>query len=258
MKKHLLLVSLSLAAFAGALTSCSSDPEYDATDTIKVSEGNFAYKDGVWTRNEVNGNIEIDDYIFTHTVDNTYGFPVIYGFTPSQITDTSKHDPLSSFPYASASGGGANGKNSPYLVGAWAEYMDNNVTDPYEHLCAIYPDDGDTFKPVSIDICNTTWVMYAVLDGTPFSKKFGIGDTLSLTAHGVHVDGSEATETTDLINVEGSDVLDGILTSWKTWNLENLGACKLIYFTMDSSDRDPNLGINTPTYFCIDNLVVED
>lgn len=256
MKKLILLASL---LSVGALVSCSSDPEYDDTETILVSAGQFQYdSDGVWTENnKPNLNLLIDDYIFTHKLDE-YG--MVYGFTPSKVSDTSLQTPMSQHPYASASGGGLKGPGSQYLVGYWPEFLDSDpAADLYSHYCAIWEEDGDTFKPQSVMVCNTTYVMYAALNGTDFSPKFQPGDYLNLICNGVHLDGTESQALFTLINITSDDIQSGILTSWKEFDLSDLGACTGIYFTMDCSESlKGEWGINIPTYFCIDNLIVKE
>lgn len=243
---------------AGAISSCSSDPEFDETETINVSDAGYSFtSEGVWTENGNPGYLNIDDFEFSHTIDS-YGY--VYGFTPSKVSDTTKHDPLSSFPYASASGGGLRGAGSQYLVGYWAEFLEGEDCDFDNRTCRIYPEDGDRFQPQSVMVCNTTWMYYAGIDGTDFSPKFSAGDYVTLTAHGVHLDGTEAEETFYLVNVEDRDPAKGILTTWQSFNLRNLGTCKGIYFTMDASEnlKDPVYGLNIPTYFCLDQLVVKE
>lgn len=256
MKKFTLFGAIALMA-SGAFVSCSSDNEFDDIETINVSEAQFPYdSDGVWKNNDKPGFLNIDDYEFSHIIDD-YG--MIYGFTPSKVSDINKHDPLYEFPYASVSGGGVAGEGSQYLVGYWAEFLEGENCEFNNRTCRIYPEDGDRFQPQSVMVCNNTYLMYAAIDGTAYSPAFEPGDYVTLTAHGVHLDGTEAEVTFDLINIEGSDVKDGILTSWKKFDLRGLGTCTGIYFTMDASKSlKGDFGLNVPTYFCIDQLVVKD
>ena len=47
-----------------------------------------------------------------------------------------------------------------------------------------------------------------------------------------------------------------IQTSWKEISLSKLGAIRSLSFSMSGSDSS-EWGLNTPTYFAIDNIVVE-
>lgn len=240
-----------------AFASCSSDTEYDSTEIISVSDAQFSYDtEGVWTGNTSDSYLNIDDYEFSHIVDKD-GY--VYGFTPSKVSDTSIHDPLYSFPYASASGGGVAGKGSQYLVGYWAEFLEGENCPFTERTCRIYDEDGDTFVPQSVMVCNNTYLKYTVLNGTEFTSPFGPGDYVALIAHGVHIDGTEEEATFYLVNIESTDVESGIVSSWQQFDLSGLGACTGIYFTMDCSDNYKSAyGLNIPAYFCIDKLVVKD
>lgn len=262
MKKISLLASLACMALGASLVSCSdSDSDFDSTETIVASEGNFEYNnDGVWTQNEKNLNFNIEDYIFSHITDE-YGY--VYGFTPSKVADTADHAPdfyTSPYPYASASGGGIKGAGSPYLVGYWGEYLEGSDCEFSKRTCRIYEEEGEEFQPQSVMVCNTTLMLYACLNGTDFTQKFEVGDWVTLTAHGVHLDGTTAEETIYLVNIEdNNNVKAGILTEWKKFDLRALGTCTGIYFTMDCSDRFKNgFGMTIPSYFCLDQLVVKD
>lgn len=256
MKKSTLYLGLALLS-TGMLASCSSDPDYDSTETISVSQAQFPYDtDGVWMNNDKPGFLNINDYEFSHTVDAD-GY--VYGFTPSKISDTSEHSPLYLFPYASAFGGGLTGAGSQYLVGYWAEYLEGENCPFNNRTCRIYAEDGDTFEPQSVMVCNNTYLKYAVLNGTDFTPKFGPGDYVMLIAHGVHLDGTEAQSTFYLVNIESENVEAGILQAWDKFDLSGMGACIGMYFTMDCSENfKSEYGLNIPTYFCIDNLVLKD
>lgn len=252
--KSKFLGALAIAALGFSITSCSSDEDFDSTEIINVADGNFSYNDdGVWKQNFVSDNLNIEDYVFSHAVP----YPdYANGFTPSEVTDATYHESLSSFPYASAAGGGISG-NSPYLVGYWDSYMEGDTGNFDDRTCRIYNEEGDSFQPQSVMVCCNTYLKYAALYGSDFNEKFGVGDWVTLTAHGVHVNGDETEAVFYLINVESDDVEAGIQSQWKQFDLSGLGTCTGIYFTMDSSNKGA-YGINVPTYFCIDNLIVKD
>lgn len=253
------LLALSLFGLAAGSSSCSSDPEYDSSEIINVSEGNFEFdKFGVWKQNAANNNpFRIDDFEFTHIVSDGY----VYGFTPSNVTSKTDltdypSDLTPVFPYASAAGSGLNGSSSSYLVGYWADFYDNKATNFRERSCAIWEEEGETFKPISVMVCCNTYLKEAVLNGSDFNAKFGPEDWVKLTAHGVHLDSPETTQDFYLVN-NGPVIID----KWTKFDLSGLGVCIGIYFTMDSSDYstygDVNY-LNIPTYFCLDQLVIAD
>lgn len=243
--------------FIGSLTSCSSDPEFDDMETIEVSEAQFPYdSEGVWLNNMKPGFLNIDDYEFSHSIDE---YNCVYGFTPSKVADKSEHSPLYSFPYASASGGGLTGAGSQYLVGYWGETLEGENCPWNERTCRIYAEDGDRFQPQSVMVCNNTYMLYSALNGSDFNPAVGPGDWVTLIAHGVHRDGTVGEATFYLINIEETDVEKGILTNWQKFDLTGLGTCIAVYFTMDCSENlKESWGMNLPTYFCLSNLVVKD
>lgn len=255
MKKIVVFGTLGMMAL-GMLSSCSSDPDYYVVETINVSKAQFPYNsDDVWMDNDKPGFLNIMDFEFSHIVDE---FNLVYGFTPSKVSDVSEHSPLYSFPYACAAGGGVQGTGSQYLVGYWAEYLEGEDCPFESRTCRIYNEDGTSFEPQSVMVCNNTYLQYAALKGTDMSPKFVPGDYVVLIAHGVHQDGSEETVPFYLINIESSNIESGILLDWQKFDLSDLGACTGLYFTMDASENlKGEYGLNIPTYFCIDSLVVK-
>lgn len=255
--KSPLLVVLPIMAMGIMSVSCSSNPEFDNNEVISASSFQTPYDSiGVWANNDLSQFINVDDYVFSHIVDE---YSYIYGFTLSKVSDTSEHSPLYSFPYACVSGGGVSGKGSPYFVGYWGEFMEGENCSFNERTCRIYEENGDTFEPQSVLVNNNTYLWYAVLNGTDFSPKFEAGDWVTLNAHGVHLDGTEAEAVFYLVNIESDNVEDGILKNWTEFDLRSLGKCTGIYFTMDCGENfKSEYGMNVPTYFCLDKLIVAD
>lgn len=254
MKKILYsLMALSALAFA----SCSSDDDFDSEELLTATEGQFPYdSDGVWLNNDKSGYLNIDDYVFSHILDE---WNLVYGFTPSKVADASKHTPLYQYPYASASGGGVSGAGSPYLVGYWAEYLEGDNATFNQRTCRIYDEDGDRFQPQSAMVCCNTYLKYAALDGTDMTEPLKPGDWVTLVAHGVHEDGTEDQAVFYLINDSSSNVADAIQDTWAYFDLTGLGTCVGMYFTMDcSSDYKTEYGMLLPSYFCIDQIKVRD
>ena len=244
-----------------AFTSCSdkdepdNDPnDFDSKETIYASEADLKYdSEGVWENNFTAGNILIDDFIFSHATpyDNYAN-----GFTASKVEDLTYYEENPYLhPYAAITEGGVKGKGTPYLVGYWDSYNDGEDFD--SKSCRIYEEDMELFMPQSIMVTNTTYAYYAMLYGNAFSKAFENGSWLKLIIHGVHQDGTEDIVETYLANILTDDVKAGIVDTWQEVDLTSLGICTGIYFTMTSSDTG-DYGMNTPSYFCIDKLVVKE
>lgn len=119
------------------------------------------------------------------------------------------------------------------------------------------------FKDTTISglyVTNNAYAYWSMKDGDAFSKKFG-GDTgtdedyLILTIEGFD-SANQSTGKVDvyLADFTNSDPLkDYILDSWKWVNLVSLGRISKLEFSLRSTDNGV-FGMNTPAYFCIDNL----
>lgn len=101
---------------------------------------------------------------------------------------------------------------------------------------------------------NTTYAYLAMKNGDdgndpPFVKgPFGQDDFFKLTVQGR--DASDTVvATVDVLLAEGSNVV----SDWQWADLSGLGAVSAMTFVLASSDAGP-FGVNTPTYFAMDNL----
>lgn len=109
-------------------------------------------------------------------------------------------------------------------------------------------------------VTNSTYAYLSMKYGDAYAKKFGgesgnDPDWLLLTIQGFDAAGKSTGE----VNVNLADfsysnnVYDYILNSWKWVNLTRLGRISKLEFSLRSSDNGL-WGMNTPGYFCIDNL----
>lgn len=109
-------------------------------------------------------------------------------------------------------------------------------------------------------ITNNTYAYNTMRDGDQFSKRFG-GETsndpdfLRLAVYkflnGLRSADSVVFYLADYRFVNNSQ--DFIIKNWTFVNLSALGEADSLFFRMASSDVG-EFGINTPTYFCLDNL----
>jgi len=128
-----------------------------------------------------------------------------------------------------------------------------------------YPNPVSTiaFKDTVISglyVTNNTYTYLSMKNGDAYAKKFGgesgnDPDWLLLTIKGFDTDGNSTGE----VNVNLADFAysnnanDYILNTWKWVNLQKLGRISRLEFSLRSTDSG-NWGMNTPGYFCIDNL----
>ena len=91
------------------------------------------------------------------------------------------------------------------------------------------------------------------------AKKFTYEDKdyFVVTATGFDRDGSETgTVQICLADFRTADS-GGIVTGWQKFDLSSLGAVNRIVFNCQSSDVGA-YGMNTPAYFCVDDIVVRE
>ncbi len=116
---------------------------------------------------------------------------------------------------------------------------------------------------VGMYVSNSTYAYLSMLEGDAFAKKFG-GETgedpdfLSIVFRGV-TDGVVSSDSVEFFLADfRSNVADEdfILDDWSWVDLSSLGSVNSITINMKSSDVGA-FGINTPLYFCVDNIEVE-
>lgn len=117
--------------------------------------------------------------------------------------------------------------------------------------------------PLSVSITNTTYAALSMKNGDSFAKKFGGAsgndpDFFLLTIQGRDA-GNNITGTVPfyLADYRFSDnFLDKIVSAWTSVDLSSLpGNTTNLTFDLTSSDVGP-FGMNTPSYFALDNLIV--
>ena len=101
-------------------------------------------------------------------------------------------------------------------------------------------------KDLSFDIANSTYAALTMKDGDAFTQKFTESDWFELT---IKVTATDGIETITIKLGEGTKITN----VWNPIKVESNNITKL-EFSLDSSDADPDWGMNTPAYFCIDNI----
>ncbi|MDY0255060.1 MAG: DUF4465 domain-containing protein, partial [Tenuifilaceae bacterium] len=105
----------------------------------------------------------------------------------------------------------------------------------------------------SVKITNSTYAYHSILNGDDYTRKFEDGDWFLLTIVGFNSDeeilGQETFYLADFRN-SASVVVD----DWTKIDLRGLKGVTKIVFHLTSSDVG-EFGMNTPAYFCMDDLV---
>ena len=174
--------------------------------------------------------------------DYNASFDVFQGFAASTTTDTTT--PGYGNQFSNITGAGAGGSSGFALA-----YSGGRIILP------------ETQIVLGAQFTNTTYAALSMRDGDAFSKQFGgptgeDPDFFRLLVEGINAAGT-STGTVELMLADfrfSDDALDSILDDWVFLDLSGLGAVRELRFGFESSDVGL-FGINTPTYFAIDDLV---
>lgn len=245
-----LFFGAAILAF-GTLTSCSDNNEPEKDNTLSLSAISFN-SDHIWSGWDKPGNLVIGDFTFSHewTEWNTS-----QGFVAADITDNAYYNPMWQHQFEVITGGGLDGKGTPYLIANWNS-SELGVPSFDYRSCRIFRNDNATFRPKSVYVTNAAYPYYSMLNGDDYAKKFGNNDKFTLIIHGVKNGEKEKEVRVYLANCTEENPEAGILKTWKYVDLSSLGEVSGIYFTLDSTDIG-QFGMNTPGYFAIDKFTVE-
>lgn len=121
-----------------------------------------------------------------------------------------------------------------------------------------FGDEGEEHVIEHASFTNNTYAVLSMENGDGFAKAFSYDDKdwFKLTVSGVDASG----ETTGEVEIYLADFrtpdAGGILKEWKRVDLTSLGKVHRLNFTMSSSDGS-GMWMNTPSYFCMDNIAID-
>lgn len=150
--------------------------------------------------------------------------------------------------FNSCTGKGADGSKN-YGIAYVSDYMGPvNVTLTTDEMTAV----------PGVQVTNAAWSLSSMANGDGVAKRFGKGDWFKLTATGYddeeNITGTKEFYLADCRSEDNTEWF--ILNDWAFMDLSGLGAVRQIRFTLSSSDNG-TWGMNTPAYFCYDNLGCE-
>lgn len=110
-------------------------------------------------------------------------------------------------------------------------------------------------------ITNSTYAYLSILDGDDFTKKFGgvtgnDPDYFLLTIKSYR-DGELSQDSVDFYLADyrfEDNAQDYVIDDWQFVDLSTLGPVDSLAFTLTSTDNSPQYGMNTPAYFCMDDV----
>lgn len=235
-------LSLSLLLILLLLNACKKD-EPDI-DTLIDFEDLTVNTEGYWNGSDGSGGFQEDNAFFPNTYSEFDGAGYWSGFAYSNNGDTVTAGLENQ--YSSYAGKGANNST---LFGIVYTFMADTLV--FEEPQVV----------TSLAVTNTTYTAISMREGDQFAKRFGGGDGTDEDYFILRVTGIR--ETGDLagyIDIYLADFRsqdpagDYIAQAWtEVTGFEDMGTLKYLAFSFDSSDKG-DLGINTPTYACIDNI----
>ena len=236
--KHLFTIALlSFSTFLGAQGSIAT------FDELPLSANSF------WNGSDLSANSIVQgDLIVPTNWDTSFGGYLASGFAYSNMTD-SVTSSFANIYSAKPASGFNNSANYAITYGDWF---------------------FETSTPLVLNsarITNSTFAFNSMRDGDNFAKKFGGStgndpDFFSVTFTG-YLNGQPAPNgnpvTFYLADFRFEDnSLDYIVRDWRLVDLSPLGTyVDSITYNFASSDNG-DFGINTPTYFCIDQVIYND
>jgi len=192
-----------------------------------------------WNGSDISGGFYSGGFTFNNNYVNDPLYPSWDGFAYSNITTTTVAG--AGAQYNAITGSGADGSEI-YAVAYVSSFAENppTITLDTEQVLS-----GAFFT-------NNNYAFYSMRDGDDFAKEFDEGDWFKLTITGIDAEGTE-TGTVEFKLADGTS----IVKTWKWVDLSGLGAVTQLIFELSSSDTG-DWGMNTPAYFCIDNLNNDD
>ena len=243
--------------------SCGFD--LDAIGVINTGEeyiiSNFndlsLTEDSYWDGNDNSGGFTSKTVFYKNEYDNTFGS--WQGFAYSNMRNDTTADYTNQF--SAYTRGGMDAANEGGTNYGVAYVPVDWLTGTFNMLSV----EADLETPSLVSgfyVTNSTYAYLLMRDGDPFAKKFGgtTGDDpdyFKLLVWGERADET----TTDTVEFFLADYrfqdnkLDYIADNWRWVDLLALGEVSKLLFSLESSDVG-NWGMNTPAYFCIDNLTL--
>ncbi|KAA6334404.1 hypothetical protein EZS27_017271 [termite gut metagenome] len=119
---------------------------------------------------------------------------------------------------------------------------------------------SDKYKFTGAWVTNSTYAYLVIKNGNdgnpePLAKKFTTDDYFILTAKGYDRSGNNIGKV-DFYLADFRNGKSGIVDTWTWVDFTPIASAEYIEFEMSSSDNDDEWGMNTPTYFCMDDITL--
>ncbi len=229
MKKLILGV---VALMALTFTACEDDDD-DNLLTVNFEDITLDAS-GLEQNDSISGSIASGDLNVTCTWSSsewgTYGS----GFSVSNHTN----DTTAGFtnPYSCIAASGANSSEN------YATFNSSSDSIKFNSLVDLE----------SVMLCNNTYAYLSMKDGDDYANEFATDDYFKLTLELYGVNGTKI-GTEDFYLADFRDGKTDIVNEWTKLDLNTYKSVSYIKFSFESTDNG-DWGMNTPAYFCIDNI----
>jgi len=253
--KHFCLLSFALLFIMIWANAQKNDPLNDFL--IADFEGLELDPENYWNGSDLSGGFTSEPVFFRNSYDEAFGSWSGWSYTNMSNDSTpgfqNQYSAITAAGYDPVSSGGVNYAMA-YVPADW-------VTG--EQIPIVLDVTDNTAKNVQgFYVTNSTWAALAMENGDEFTKKFG-GETGNDPDYfKLHVWGFSEGSSTDTVDFYLADYRfpgnedDYIVKTWEWVDLSSLGNVDSLKFMMESTDTG-QFGINTPTYFCLDDLTFE-
>jgi len=256
-----ILLSFIMSAAALAASAAGDVITLDLTKSTTKLE--FDKNNGAWTATFDDDMESIDSQVFSFVHNSMGAYKTWWGFTASNSVDNARKDDTLTYQFSNMALGGialnedgtvktdkygapVSSADVPYIVA----YASSSFA---KHPASVVFSDGKNYKAVGVYVNLNSYAYYSIECGDSFARAFTNGDKFTLTIHGVAPDETEKTVEVNLASYTNGDL--SITRGWKYVDLSSLGVVNEIYFSLKSTDSG-TYGDNTPSYFCLDKLMV--
>ncbi len=250
----MLIAGVMVGSVSTTMTSCDNDDD-DNWYIVQVGAAyNISYNaEGYWDKcyqTDPVAKLTLGPVEFSHDAKTSEWGGSWKGFCPSRSTDNKNYpaDDRWMYQWGSITGGDVQGAGVGYMLACW-DVQEDTRSIPANPSLKISMTNGIQFTPGACVITNTAYAYYTMKEGNSFSEPFDALSYMQVNFIGV-LNGRQTGHVTFYLARDGK-----ILDKWTTVDLSALGKVDYIYCQMESSDSG-QWGMNTPAYFCLDNLTM--
>jgi len=254
---RLMNAALLAAGLSIALTAC--DPETEVTTSVITFEDVALDTTGYWNGNDLAGTLSSFEFWGT----------TIYSYTGSYhsgiLTCPNVFNEDQTYFSTWWSGMACSSKTDKETIGLANQYSvyANSGASGSKKFALIGSDGAQCSFEQSVDVKslmvnNSTYVYWALKDGRDgygAVRKFETGDYFTVTVAGFDSTGVKTSQV-EFPLADFRNSKSYICSDWTKISLASLGKVKSLSFKFASSDTG-DYGMNTPAYFCIDNIVYD-